>query len=462
MGAFLNSFRTITDPTPTLVQNGIENSNKITQLLADAKAAEEAAAAREAAKLRQKYNVAFDSNQDQKWYNNVFKKHEYDEKDLRWVLNDAVENKKLSKEGAELVANAYGMLWSPNQVGDMSTTVFDPDNESRNYQVFKTSGDKPKYFVVDAYGKAHNLEDYDELKDILVSIKDAEKTKASGGSGSGSGNNAGGARATDNSGFEKEIAALKAEIQELKTPKKYTADELAKLHNVEDLYNLENIKNMYYDATNDYWSNAIKDQEKFNRDALLANSLYSNDLVRRYQDGYKYAAPTSMGKGTQGAALLQTLIGAQQTNENTASNLNSLINKARENWSSDLASDDLLARQTYNDMGKILLQSGVNLHASDIKKYMNALDAYKEKYSGIRNDQSTVAASLADAYKYNADAALANNANKAANAADNTLKRLIQWYVDNGNTNPNVNWQAYYNNMNHHNAEKAGASSSAN
>lgn len=47
------------------------------------------------------------SGKDKDWYNNNFEKHSYATKDLLWVLRDAVNNGRLSEEGASAVLSTY-------------------------------------------------------------------------------------------------------------------------------------------------------------------------------------------------------------------------------------------------------------------------------------------------------------------------------------------------------------------
>lgn len=49
-----------------------------------------------------------DADKDLNWYNNNFNKHSYKEKDLIWVLDNAVKQGKLSAQGADYIYSSYG------------------------------------------------------------------------------------------------------------------------------------------------------------------------------------------------------------------------------------------------------------------------------------------------------------------------------------------------------------------
>ena len=48
------------------------------------------------------------SGKDKTWYNNTFEKHSYQEKDLIWVLDKAVQEGKLTAKGANYIYSSYG------------------------------------------------------------------------------------------------------------------------------------------------------------------------------------------------------------------------------------------------------------------------------------------------------------------------------------------------------------------
>lgn len=47
------------------------------------------------------------TGKDKDWYNNQFEQHPYQEKDLKWVLNKAVEDNKLTAQGAYYIYSSY-------------------------------------------------------------------------------------------------------------------------------------------------------------------------------------------------------------------------------------------------------------------------------------------------------------------------------------------------------------------
>lgn len=355
---------------------------------------------------------------DVKWYHGEFNEHEYDEKDLRWVLDDALKNNKISKQTAEKIATAYGMLYGASLGEELSDTY-------NGFRVYKNS-DSGKYYTIKD-GKA---------MDITDAYND--KQKASSGSGSSYWQNLLTKTIKDYEAHNKE---LQARIDELENPKVWTGEEVAKLMGAEDYYNMNYLKNMYKNMTDKYYTDAIKEQNRINYEAAADTAAYANENMRKYADSYRYAAPTSMGKGTQAANLLATLMGSQVTNETTATNLNDIINGYREMWKRDLESNDELAREYYDNVGSWLAAKNTALNTAQVKNYINNLKAYNEKYTGIRNAQSTMAQGLANAYRDNAAAAVTRNQNAAAAASGDFLRKVYQMYYGN-------NWETAYNNRN--------------
>lgn len=238
-------------------------------------------------------------------------------------------------------------------------------------------------------------------------------TKASKNGAGGSGGKSGGYSA-NNAYYDNMMQDLKNRINALENPKVYTADELAELYGVKDLYDYNKILQMYNDASNKYYTDAIANQEQFNREAQLSNDIYINDILNNYANSYENAAQTAATRGTVAANLLQTMLGSSQTNEEYASNLNSIVNQYRENWKQELANNPILANDYYNSIGKALLNYGADRNTAEVQNFINHLNAYTTEYAGIRNAQSTLANAAANAYQSKANAALARNASDAS------------------------------------------------
>ena len=249
-----------------------------------------------------------------------------------------------------------------------------------------------------------------------------KRSTSSGGSGGSSKSK------SNDSYFENELAKVKKELESLKKPTVWTSDELAKLYGLEDQYNYDNILNQYNDATNQYYNDAITQQTEYNEDADIASAAYANNLIRKYVDSYKAQAPTAVGRGTLAANALTSAMNADQTLGETATNLNNIINDYKAQRESELANNPTLARNQYNSLGKYLLQQGADKAATEVQRYIDTLNAYKEEYQAIRNAQTTVANNAAAAYQNRAQAALATMNYQNDNALWNVYKSI---YGDN-------------------------------
>ena len=271
-------------------------------------------------------------------------------------------------------------------------------------------------------------------------------TSGGGSSGSGGGGSSGsggggssGSGGVNNSYYEKLIKEYRDKIDALEHPKIWTAEELAEKHGVQDQYDYDKILQMYNDKTNKYYQDAVANQMRNNANAERSNSVFANSLINNYLSSYNSAAPTAVGKGTRAANALSSNIYADLTNEEASSNLQSIINTYLEKQKDELANNPILARQQYNDMGKLLLQLGASYNTAEVQNYINELNAYDTAYAGIRNAQNNLASTAAAAYQNNASAALANNTYNNNNA----MAKYYQAYYGNENNN----WQKAYQNM---------------
>jgi len=276
----------------------------------------------------------------------------------------------------------------------------------------------------------------------------------SSGGGSSSGGGGGGRSSVNDSYYEKLLNEYKQKIDELEHPKVWTADELAELYGVQDQYNYDKILQMYNDATNKYYTDAIASQIGANMDAERSNASYGEALLKSYLSGYNNAAPTAVGRGTLAANALSTMLGADKANEEASSNLNSIVNSYREAWNNEIANNKTTARDQYNTVGTWLLNQGAKMNTADVQNYINTLNAYDTAYSGIRNAQNNLASTAAAAYQNNANAALARNQYDQANA-------MAKYYKAYYGTENNA-WQKAYRNVLNDQATSTAAKSSAN
>lgn len=217
---------------------------------------------------------------------------------------------------------------------------------------------------------------------------------------------------------------LTQEIDELKNPKVWTADELAELYGVQDQYDYNKILQMYNDATNDYYTSAIAEQNKANVEAMLGNNLLENKILNDYNESYKNVAPTYLRKAMLAGNILQQTLKDQSINEAASVNLNNLIRTLEQEREDTLANNPIAARSAYNDMGTWLLSQGTSMNTADVQNYINNLNAYETRYTGIRNAQNNLASTSASAYGQRAQAALTN----ATNAASNSMWDIYKDY----------------------------------
>ena len=158
------------------------------------------------------------------------------------------------------------------------------------------------------------------------------------------------------------------------------------------------------------------------------NTTYANNLINKYLDSYAAQAPTAVGRGVLGANALISSLNADMAAGEVATNLNSLVRDYEKQREAELETNATNARTDYNAIGTWLLSQGAKQNEADVQRHVDTLNAYATKYAAARNAQRTLANSAAQAYQYNAQAAL-NNA-----AYNNTMKdyKYYQyWYGDN-------------------------------
>ena len=209
---------------------------------------------------------------------------------------------------------------------------------------------------------------------------------------------------------------LQAKIEELSKPKYYTADELAEMHGVQDLYNEQKWLNDYNAATNQYYDEAIKTQTDLRNSYAVNNGQYLDKTLDSYMESYANQAPTATAKGATAANALSTMLGAGQTYSNDDYSMLQTQNLLEEQRKAELANNPNLARQQYNNIGMMLSTLGTDYYSSAVKEYVNQLDAYGNMYSNNRAAEGL--ANQGTAAKYNGllTAAQTNAANSASNS----------------------------------------------
>jgi hypothetical protein len=311
-----------------------------------------------------------------------------------------------------------------------------------------------KYFIVDKNGKVSYFSNPNAIKLIdqnkRVSISkelyenmptqqpdftEPDAVQGSGGGGGG-GYAAPYASYPDMSRYAAEIEALQRELAELKRPR--SAKEIAEIYGLTDQYNEENILKDYNEATNQYYDTAVAEQNKLRTNYAKNNAAYVDRVADAYLDSYKNSAPTAVGRGTRAANTLSTLLQAEQTNASNDYGMMQSVNNLEEARKAELAANPDLARQYYNSMGTYLSTLSATLNQSDVKQYVDSLDAYASNYAADRSYQSYLAQANAAKYAGLANAALTNAqaTSNSYNSAASAFERLWNYYNKVGGNNP--------------------------
>lgn len=236
--------------------------------------------------------------------------------------------------------------------------------------------------------------------------------------------------AFDTSGLERSIAELQKKIYDLEHPKVYSAQELADFYGISDLYNEANWLRDYNKKTNDYYDAALETQRDLRDDYAANNADQYRRTVEDYVDAYRNAAQTSNTRGTVAANTLSTMLGSGQNYAEDDYNLLQTENYLEEMRKADLANNPWLARQQYNNIGTYLSSLSAQKNASDVKQYVDTLDAYGQMYAADRAAQGLANQGIAS--KYNGLAqAQAVNAQTAANsyAANSQWNKMYNYYL---------------------------------
>jgi hypothetical protein len=286
-------------------------------------------------------------------------------------------------------------------------------------------------------------------------------TNASGGGGtgaSGSGGGGGGFRGTNTdtstgggggststvdpglydliNDIRAENKELQAKIEELSKPKYYTADELAEMHGVQDLYNEQKWLDDYNTATNKYYDEAVASQQDLRNAYAVNNGQYLDKTLESYMESYANQAPTATAKGATAANALSTMLGAGQTYANDDYSMLQTENLLEEQRKAELANNPNLARQQYNNIGMLLSQLGTDYYSSAVKEYVNQLDAYGNMYSSNRAAEGL--ANQGTAAKYNGLLQAAQNKASGVANSRNNFQDLWNLYYNTSGKNSNV------------------------
>lgn len=223
---------------------------------------------------------------------------------------------------------------------------------------------------------------------------------------------------------------LQAKIEELSKPKYYTADELAEMHGVQDLYNEQKWLDDYNTATNKYYDEAVASQQDLRNAYAVNNGQYLDKTLDSYMESYANQAPTATAKGATAANALSTMLGAGQTYSNDDYNMLQTENLLEEQRKAELANNPNLARQQYNNIGMLLSQLGTDYYSSAVKEYVNQLDAYGSMYSSNRAAEGL--ANQGTAAKYNGLLQAAQNRANAS-SANSDWTQLYKYYYNTRN-----------------------------
>ena len=211
-----------------------------------------------------------------------------------------------------------------------------------------------------------------------------------------------------------EIEKLKDMIYDLQHPKVMSAEEAAKHFGID--YNYDNILNDYNTKTNEYYDAAIDEQNKLRTDYLRNNTQYADKLIQSYIDSYANAAPTAVGNAALAANALTTELNANSVNAANDYGMLQSVNALAEAKDAELVNNKQLAKEYYNSLGTYLSSLTANKNTSDVKQYVDTLDAYSDMYSSARATQAALAKANSTKYAGLANAAQANAQGNATTA----------------------------------------------
>ena len=334
----------------------------------------------------------------------------------------------------------YGITkWFPNTINKINSKTVLTDKDGNRYDIY--SDNKGKYYY-ELNGKYEEITNKNVLQDILDDreidytteqatkvdppapiFKDPSGTKVpeepkkettkpttSGSTSTGVPSYTAPSPSKREQLLESQLNDYKAELDALKEQlKPRSAQEMAKIYGVD--YNLDNILADYNKQTNEYYNDAIAKQTEYRNDFARDNALFYDKLINEYLDSYKNTAATNTNKGIRTANALSNAINANNVNAANDYGMLQSINNLGEAKKAELANNPYLAEQQYNKLGTYLSNLSANINTSDVKQYVDSLDAYSNLYSGSRQYQNYLAqaaqskySGLANAAKYNASA----------------------------------------------------------
>lgn len=229
---------------------------------------------------------------------------------------------------------------------------------------------------------------------------------------------------------DKEVQALKDEITKYREEIKeltrvWSADEAA------EYLGITNDKQKWLDEmndrTNDYYDAAVAEQQALRNDYVRNNANYINMLTDAYIDSTKYVAPTATNRGIQAANLMNTSMSADTTNSSNDYGMQQNIQNFEAQRKAELENNPYLAEQEYNNIKTMLSNWSANKNTSDIKQYIDRLDAYTNYYAADRAYQAYL--SQANAAKYSGLANVSQNKAQAiANAYGSNVNKYANMY----------------------------------
>lgn len=224
--------------------------------------------------------------------------------------------------------------------------------------------------------------------------------------------------------LQKKNEDLDKRIYELEHPKVMTADELAEFHGID--YNEQHILDEYNDRTNKYYQDAIDKYYDLRNNLVGQASRNNQRTINDYLGEWTNAAPTAARRGELAANALSAYMNANYDLNAEDYALNQAQNGLRSEWDAELAANPNTARQQYNAMGTTLASLSANLNTSQVKQYIDQLDAYSQMYAANRAVSAAAAQGVASQYAGLANAAATNASTNAARY--NSWEQLYNYY----------------------------------
>ena len=220
-----------------------------------------------------------------------------------------------------------------------------------------------------------------------------------------------------------EITKYREEIKEL--TRVWSADEAAAYLGITN--DKQKWLDEMNDRTNDYYDAAVAEQQALRNDYVRNNANYIDMLTDAYIDSTKYVAPTATNRGIQAANLMNTSMSADTTNSSNDYGMHQNVQNFEAKRKAELENNPYLAEQEYNNIQTMLSNWSANKNTSDIKQYIDRLDAYTNYYAADRAYQAYL--SQANAAKYSGLANVSQNKAQAiANAYGSNVNKYANMY----------------------------------